>query len=1343
MNGKALNNLVPDYILSRFRRHEYEGEFNAATLFLDISGFTHLTEVLMEKGTEGAEIISHIINRLYEPMIREIYAEDGYISTFAGDAFTAIFPKDARSSLLAAWKIQEWISRQSEQETRFGTFLLHVKQGLSYGKVSWGIVGEKRIEYYFRNEAIDACAVNEQNAGSGDIVFDLKFLQEIRKELKDYDRKKINFKYHIRYGNKYILEDFRLKGVEEQDDSKRIPLDSESELNDTQQISDQIDAFLHPELLRGEIKPEFRHVNSVFINFRSTLSFNLEKHENLNRFMTTVLGLAEDYGAYVSSLDFGDKGSKILLFFGLPVAYDNNLDRALNFSLSLREQYGENVRLGITQGKVYAGLVGSKKRSSYTGLGDAVNLSARIMGVTEWGKIFCDSYIYTSASNSFSLSFVMERKFKGKSNAEKIYRLEGKISEQIAARFDDAFINRSLELKESRDIFDQALDSQSARLVFISGDGGIGKTRFVYESSRDKELNFCFLPSDAILKKSLNPFIRYLQEFFLSGFQGTAEERELHFTRRMRILQADYAQAGADAELISNLERRASMIAALLGIYQKESLYFQLDAQARMENTFLAIKDFFYLQSTQRPQLLFFEDFQSMDQDSRDIVERMLPFLKNSRVLIIAASRSTNDSGNSFFEFDRNIFHKSFYLEGLKKEDLKKKIENFLQKKISNTLTDFIYEKTDGNPFYTEQFLIYLQDTGALQANAEGIVEFTLPESGDIPDGISNLLVARIDRFSRALKSVIQSASIIGKEFSQLLLARISELDRLEEIIAEGVNLGVWQKLDDHTILFDSDLLRQAAYDMQLKATVRMLHGKVADAMQEIYSDDWNHYADIAYHYDRAEKFDQAFIYYEKAFSYARENYKNFKALEFVNRLLELSESSEKKISLMLDKVTVLELMGRWDDALEILALSDSQYAQKDAFKPAIFLSKADILQKRGSYEEALKSADEGIALLSREDLRNDIAAHQIEGQNDKRILADLYRVRGRTFWSSGAYEQSLHDYNQAKTRYLQLGYEQGIALSEYFMGVDYRDKGEYEQAMQYYQSSLERFEKLDDRRYKTYPLYDIGVLYQFSGDLKKSEKYFRDTAEIYEEIGYQSGLSAALLNIGVIKYKSGDLEGALLDHQRSLEIVETLNEKLAIAYTIFSMAVVYFYKQDYSLAIHNLRKSLEIMIQIGSKGYFGYVYSYLSYLYAKSGKINQCLRTANRHRKNISTTGSDVEHGLTDLAVAISLWKLSEKEKQGFEKSSALLRELNKFRTTYSQEVAPEYFFEKAIAESEQADYMTTYIPALLDYGEYLFQIGKKEESVKFFDKALRKSKEKGMDLHSEIIRNAINKRA
>ena len=147
-------NLIPQYIVKNNKEKRLEGHLEAVTMFIDISGFTTMTQSLMKNGDEGAEILTEIINRIFTPSIDIIYQNKGFISTFAGDAFTSIFPNDrvdVDSAIYAAVEIQKIFQQIGIQKTRFGIFELQIKIGLSLGEVEWKIIQTADMNsYYFK-----------------------------------------------------------------------------------------------------------------------------------------------------------------------------------------------------------------------------------------------------------------------------------------------------------------------------------------------------------------------------------------------------------------------------------------------------------------------------------------------------------------------------------------------------------------------------------------------------------------------------------------------------------------------------------------------------------------------------------------------------------------------------------------------------------------------------------------------------------------------------------------------------------------------------------------------------------------------------------------------------------------------------------------------------------------------------------------------------------------------------------------------------------------------------------------------------------------------------------------
>ena len=310
-----MRNLIPHFIQDQFRLNKAHGSFRAFTMFVDLRGFTPLTQSFMKQGTAGAEQLSLILNKIFAPMVSLVYNKKGFIPYFAGDAFTAIFPLEEgvttpKVFLQTAQQMRDLFSKGGWRKTQFGDFQIGIKIGISFGDVEWGIVGDAYKSFYFKGPAIDNCANCEHHAEEQDIVLDKFLLNKFAS--KTLKVEKIN-DYYFR-----LLEDLPLK-------------EKVSELVVIPKLSqDVVKRFLPKSVFNFEQIGEFRNIISVFISFEG-----IENYALLNQFSTIILNGINSFSGYFKEIDFGDKGGVMLGFFGAPISFENNVERALEFVTSI------------------------------------------------------------------------------------------------------------------------------------------------------------------------------------------------------------------------------------------------------------------------------------------------------------------------------------------------------------------------------------------------------------------------------------------------------------------------------------------------------------------------------------------------------------------------------------------------------------------------------------------------------------------------------------------------------------------------------------------------------------------------------------------------------------------------------------------------------------------------------------------------------------------------------------------------------------------------------------------------------------------------------------------------
>lgn len=1282
-------NLVPHLIQAGLRRDETSGRLDALTMFMDISGFTPMTEALMQQGKEGAEILSGVINGVFAGLIDRVYRCGGMITGFAGDAFTAVFEHQNRGQVLAAARaIQDVFQAEGMHRTRFGDFQLQAKIGLSAGAVEWGVLGrDEHHTYYFRGPAVDGCAAAEHHCEKGQIVLDRRFYEQL-----DFAAVLTAQTDHPDF--------WLLTG---------IPDEQPTEYPQPEEVGDETARRFLPEaVLTFDKSGEFRNVFSLFIAFDETAG-----DEAVGATVTELLPLAANYGGFWGNLDFGDKGATLLVLFGAPQSHENDLERALAFALEAREKFGARLRMGITTGPVYAGLIGSQRRATYTAMGDVVNLSARLMARAEPGSLFASAALAEGAQ-AFQFESRGEMTLKGKARPQQVFELGGRAAEEpAAAPATSDFAGREEELAILQQCMHTLARGRFGGIVYLYGEAGTGKSRLVAElARREAGTRFVFTRADPILRKSMNPFVKYFTQVFDQIDVHAPEEKRRRFDEKFAEILRELKEANdpeRSGPVIRELERTKSSLAALLAVHWEGSLHESLDAKGRFDNTVYAIKEYFKGLALLGPTALVLDDFHELDADSETILAALTRNVETFPLLVLAAGRYRDQGEKRRLELEQDMSLHEWDLQPLSSTVARRLVELRLEKEPDDELFEFIASRTRGNPFFIEQFCMYLLAGGRL-SEKEGRYGLG-PGADELPVGINSLLISRLDRLSAQLKDAVQVAAVMGQEFDTEVLTPVLKSGALTEVLGEGEQERIWRPLSPARFVFNNGLLRDAAYDMQLRDRLRKLHDQFARTMEELFPGDETRHADIAYHYEQAEVEEKAREYLFKAGRYALDNYKSEKALDYYERLLRHQVDADEKLQIHRDRARILELTGRWDQAIETLEAGIAvAFESRNLWERARLMTQMGALfQKKGGYDDAVD------CLWKAAGISGDLGDRENEGN----ALLEL----GRAYWGKGDLDRALKMYTEALAVKEAEQDRLGIALAHYYRGVVDRDRGDYQEAMACYETSLKILEELGEKRYQTYPIYDIGVLYQYRGELDRALEYFQKARTAYEEIGYRSGSAAALVNLGVLEVRQGKFEEALQFYEESLRLAEETGEQLAIAYARFSIGAAHYMEGEYQETVRHFEEAFQIMKAIGAKGYYGYVYAYLTCLYARLKQPAKALKMALVHYKAIQETGSDVENGRTALGIALALATAKDGQALG-ENASQYLGALVKLAGGDGTAAA---FFELAVARAREADYINTLVPALREFGQYLYTRsgGGGDEGVRALD-LLREARER-----------------
>lgn len=1265
-----MDQLIPTYVLRRYWAGLQQGRFEAVSLFVDMSGFTALTETLLRYRKDGAEILTDALNHVFTPLVNAVYAEGGFIATFAGDAFTALFPLErpnapARAAR-AATAIQHFFALNHTLPTRYGTFTLGVKVGMGMGAVRWGIVGHtSQRTFFFRGPAIDACAAAEHHTAPGQVVAsaELAVLLDplgcaaahepfiVMRDLADGPLPAFR-----------VLRSIRARRF------ARFP----------RVTTAATQAFGIEAVLGLAVPAEFRDIACCF------LSFDDHSLAQMHTLAQRTLDLATSYGGYVNKIDFGDKGGIIVVLFGAPIAYENNLARAADFLLALQQAPDRHLakwRAGVTTGLVYAGYIGAARRGEYTAIGDVVNLAARLMAAAPWGVVWLGPVAAeVLRARGYQIEEAGRRTFKGKQAPVIVNVLVGRPATSLAtAWYSGKLIGRDGELSQLIAASQPIMQGRCAGVVMVYGEAGVGKSRLVYELRQRMRRSstvvaWLVCPTDEILRQSLNPFRNWLQKYFDQSPDRTAGTNRVRFDTILDGLIADlpvYAAA-----LREELGRTRSFLAALIDLRWPGSLYEQVEPKLRFENTLAALKTLILAESLRQPVMVYIEDGHLLDADSHAMLELLMRNAADYPFSTLITGRYRDDGSRITLGLDSEVPQTILDLNVLSDAGIRALAAQLLGAEIGPNLATFLLEKTGGNPFFTEQLLLDLRERGL-------VVSQTLPNStsmgfeladqrlvAEVPASVSAVLVARLDRLPGPVKAVVQMAAVLGQEFEFRVLAAMLQNDvEVTDRVLQATNEAIWLAQSELYYIFRHALLRDAAYDMQMSARLRERHHLAADAIVDIYRDDISaHAADLTYHYGRAGDHQLERQYARLAGEAAVARYSNREALVALSRALELTPATDldERYELVRLREQVEDLLGmRNDQQRDVLQLAElAAQLGNPRYRSEAALRRASYAEATSDYPAAIAAAQAAVTLAreaahpSSEALGYLAWARAVMSQADYPLAhtyleqalelahtagntaleADVLINLGGVHFYQSDFATARQTYAQALERFHAADDRRGESRALNNLGVIAYEQADYAAAQTYQQQALDLCRMTGNRRGESSALNNLGNAAWGHGDYSAARGYYEQATRLYHEIADRQGESRTRTNLGILATEQGDYTAARTFLSDALKLYREIGDRQGESLALSNLGSVAFSQGDYPAAHDYQQRALELHRAVGNRRGEAETMSNLALLYHQRGEDITAQAYAEAAIELASSLGvrSEVARALTHLGHAL-----------------------------------------------------------------------------------------------------------
>jgi class 3 adenylate cyclase len=589
--------------------------------------------------------------------------------------------------------------------------------------------------------------------------------------------------------------------------------------------------------------------------------------------------LAEYFGAMASVIEsWGGTvekfvGDAVMAVFGIPAVHEDDPERALRAALDMQARLREMnpelakrhgvelaMRIGVNTGEVLAGSGGDQ----FMVTGDAVNVAARLQQTAEPGEISAGERTYLAAQGGFVFEPLDGKTVKGKSLPVSAWRLiesSGPMRPRGVPGLSARFVGREAEVALLEMLYRRAVDERRPALVTILGQAGIGKTRLTEELVARAEAERsaiavyrgrCLPYGQGITYWALREILWEATGILLDDPGAAAAEKLGHF---VRALLDGSPSASADAD------RTLYALAASAGIALAENPLDELSPESIGEELGLAWPRLVTALAAQRPTIVIVEDLHWAEPPLLDMIEHLVS-RSSGPVLVLTTARPEFTELRPAWSSRPAI--SQIALEPLTDQHSEELVGELLPA-VSAELRTKVLSAAEGNPFFAEEIVRHLIDSGVL-ARDDGHVSEVDPDAPvTIPDTVRALLAARVDALPPDQKRALQDAAVVGRVFWTTALEALGTDGRLREALRGLEDRGLVvtrasSSLPGQTELaFRHGLTRDVAYDTIPRARRAPVHADVGRWIEELAGDRRDEYVDlIAYHFEAAARAEDA-----------------------------------------------------------------------------------------------------------------------------------------------------------------------------------------------------------------------------------------------------------------------------------------------------------------------------------------------------------------------------------------------------------------------------------------------------------------------------------------------------
>jgi predicted ATPase len=500
---------------------------------------------------------------------------------------------------------------------------------------------------------------------------------------------------------------------------------------------------------------------------------------------------------------------------------------------------------------------------------------------------------------------------------------------------------------------------------------------------------------------------------------------------------------------------------------------------------------------------------------------------------------------------------------------------------LPEVVLDLVSVRAEGNPFYAEELVKMLIDDGVIMVDSE--TWRVLPEPFlelKVPDTLTGVLQARLDKLQPPEKLAIQQAAVIGRIFwDEALAALHSEgVDALPTLEVRELVFRREESAFEGTVeyIFKHSILRDVTYETVLKRLRGQYHNLVAGwlaAAAEANNRAEEYAALIGKHYQLGGSLKQAADWYERAGKQAMITFAHAEAVYYLTQALQFTaaEAHASRFTLLEARERAYHMQGdREAQSEDLAALAILADSLGKAQQTRMALRQAEYATATSNYAQAMQYARMAIELA--------------QGGQDIQATAEGHYAWGTALYRQGQYTAAQEQYQLGLQLAREAGNRKQMANCQIGLGNVTNDKGDFAAAMRYYQDALAIWRAAGSEREEASSLNGLGVVAYYQGDFTASRQYYEQSLAIQSRIGNRFGEVVLLTNLGLVAADQGDLVAAKAYHEQSLAISREIDDRYGEGASLSNLAGTLFSEGDYSTAKVYLEQALVIQKAIGDQ---------------------------------------------------------------------------------------------------------------------------------------------------------------